>query len=86
MTLSNLIVTLLGVEQTPLSTSGYFNLEKKAVGWGSGEVVLRRGEDQGFLKGQLNLEGRVDFKILFFKEIIFQVVSLKIHPKSLVSG
>ena len=43
MTLSNLIVTLLGVEQTPLSTSGYFNLEKKDMGWGVGRAVLRCG-------------------------------------------
>lgn len=86
MTLSNLIVTLLSVEQTPLSTSGYFNLEKKEVGWGVGGTVLRCGYDQGFLKGQVSLEGRVVFKSLFFKEIAFQVVNLKICPKSLVSG
>ena len=41
---------------------------------------------QGLPKGHRTLEGRVVFKSLFFKEMVFQVADLKICPKSLVSG
>lgn len=80
ITLSNLIFTLLCMEQTPRSTIWWrkrWAVQGLRSGWGC------CGWTSGCYIARWPLEGRVVFRSLFFKETVFQVANLKICPSSL---